>query len=75
MDGLQQLHYETRQRGLAQAQRVLVLADGAVWIWKLAEDRFADDLALVSRTLRGGRYPTLTVTVAMLDCRAPSESL
>ena len=38
----QQLYYEARARGLAQAERVLVIADGAVWIWKLAEDRFKD---------------------------------
>jgi hypothetical protein len=39
---MQQLYYEARARGLAQAQRVLVLADGAVWIWNLVEDRFKD---------------------------------
>jgi len=36
----QQIYYEARVRGLAQAERVLVLADGAVWIWNLVEDRF-----------------------------------
>ena len=41
---MQQLYYEARARGLAQAQRVLVLADGAVWIWNLVEDRFKDAL-------------------------------
>jgi hypothetical protein len=35
-----QLYYEARVRGMAQAQRVLVLADGAVWIWNLVKDRF-----------------------------------
>jgi hypothetical protein len=39
---MQQLYYEARARGLAQAQRVLVIADGAVWIWNLFEDRFKD---------------------------------
>jgi hypothetical protein len=39
---LQQLYYEARVRGLAQAQRVLVIADGAVWIWNLVEDRFQE---------------------------------
>lgn len=38
----QQLYYETRARGLTQAQRVLVVADGAVWIWNLVQDRFQD---------------------------------
>lgn len=37
-----QLHYEARVRGLGQAQRVLVIADGAVWIWNLVEDRFSE---------------------------------
>jgi len=39
---IQQLSYEARARGLAQAQRVLVIADGAVWIWNLVEDRFKE---------------------------------
>jgi hypothetical protein len=38
----QQLYYEARARGLAQAERVLVIADGAVWIWNLVEDRFKE---------------------------------
>lgn len=39
---VQQLYYEARARGLTQAERVLVLADGAVWIWNLVEDRFQE---------------------------------
>jgi predicted membrane protein len=39
---MKQLYYEARQRGLTQAQRVLVIADGAVWIWNLVEDRFQE---------------------------------
>ncbi len=35
-----QLYVEALQRGLCQAESVLVLADGAVWIWNLAKDRF-----------------------------------
>lgn len=35
-----QLHHEAIQRGLGQAQEVLVIADGALWIWNLAADRF-----------------------------------
>ncbi len=37
-----QLHREAIQRGLGQAQQILVIADGAVWIWNLAKDRFAN---------------------------------
>ena len=37
-----QLYAEALQRGLSQAESVLVLADGAVWIWNLAENRFKD---------------------------------
>ena len=35
------LFAETQRHGLAQAQKVLVIADGALWIWNLAGDRFA----------------------------------
>jgi len=37
-----QLYAEALQRGLAKAKSVLVLADGAVWIWNLAKNRFKD---------------------------------
>jgi len=36
-----QLYAEALRRGLNQAKTVLILADGAVWIWNLVEDRFA----------------------------------
>jgi hypothetical protein len=32
---------EARRRGLGQAPRVYVVADGGVWIWNLVTDRFA----------------------------------
>ena len=35
-----QLYAETLQRGLLQAEHVLILADGAIWIWAIADDRF-----------------------------------
>jgi hypothetical protein len=36
-----QLFAEAQRQGLAQAAKVLVIADGAAWIWNLAGDRFA----------------------------------
>jgi hypothetical protein len=43
IDGLRtQLQAEALRRGLGQAAGVLVIADGAVWIWRLADDRFKD---------------------------------
>ena len=36
------LYAEALRRGLNQARRVYVVADGAVWIWNLVEDRFSD---------------------------------
>jgi hypothetical protein len=36
----QQLYAESVRRGLLQAAHVLILADGAVRIWNIAEDRF-----------------------------------
>ena len=38
----EQLHAEALRRGLGQAAGALVLADGAAWIWRLADDRFKD---------------------------------
>ncbi len=35
-----QLYAEALRRGMAQAENVLILADGAVWIWKMVSDRF-----------------------------------
>ncbi len=37
-----QLYREALARGLGQAQLVLVIADGALWIWNLAQDRFPE---------------------------------
>jgi hypothetical protein len=36
----EQLFAEAQRHGLAQAQKVLVIADGALWIWNLTGDRF-----------------------------------
>jgi hypothetical protein len=38
----QQLHAEARRRGLGQAAGALVIADGAAWTWRLADDRFLE---------------------------------
>jgi hypothetical protein len=35
------VHAEALRRGLAQARRVFVVADGGVWIWNIVEDRFS----------------------------------
>lgn len=37
----EQLFAEAQRHGLAQADKVLVIADGALWIWNLTGDRFA----------------------------------
>jgi hypothetical protein len=36
----EQLHAEALRRGLGQAAGVLVIGDGGVWIWRLADDRW-----------------------------------
>ena len=41
---MKQLYFEARARGLGQAHQVLVIADGAVWIWNLVADRFQEAL-------------------------------
>jgi hypothetical protein len=35
-----QLWLEAQRRGLAQAQQVIVIGDGAHWLWKMAEEHF-----------------------------------
>ena len=37
-----QLYREALARGCSQAKEVLVIADGAIWIWNAAHDRFPD---------------------------------
>jgi len=39
---LRQLYHQALACGLGQAQEVLVIADGAVWIWNAVQDRFPD---------------------------------
>ncbi len=36
------LHWEALRRGLGRAQWILVVGDGAPWIWNVAADRWAD---------------------------------
>jgi hypothetical protein len=36
----EQLHAEALRRGLGQAASALVIGDGAVWIWRLADERW-----------------------------------
>lgn len=39
---MKQLHREAMRRGLGQAKPVLVIADGAVWIWNAVQDRYSE---------------------------------
>lgn len=43
----QQLRAEAMRRGLGQAARVILIADGAPWIWALGQDRFPEALQRV----------------------------
>ena len=43
LDGFRkQLYAEALIRGLSQAEEILILGDGAAWIWNIAKDRFKD---------------------------------
>jgi hypothetical protein len=60
---------EARRRGMGRAKYVYLVMDGALWLWDLAEDRFAqaiktldfhharDHLWLVANTLHGENTP------------------
>ena len=41
------IYAEARRRGLDHAQSVIVLGDGARWIWNLAEEHFPDAIQIV----------------------------
>jgi len=48
IDGLrEQLRAEATRRGLGQALCVILMGDGAPWIWKLGDDRFPEALQRV----------------------------
>jgi len=36
------LHWEALRRGLGRAKQILVVGDGALWIWNVAADRWAE---------------------------------
>jgi hypothetical protein len=84
-----QIWAEASRHGLGTAQDVLIVADGAVWIWKLAEDRFPharqrldayhakQHLWVVADALHGAGSPAarawVTPLLAKLDQGKPLE--
>ncbi len=38
----EQLHAEAMRHGLGKAEKVVVMGDGAAWIWNMAKDRFKE---------------------------------
>jgi len=41
------VYAEALRRGLVQAERVYVVADGGVWIWNIVEDRFSQAIGVL----------------------------
>jgi hypothetical protein len=87
IDGLrEQLYAEALRRGLGQAAGALVISDGAVWIWRLADDRFPEarqrldfyhavqHLAAVGRTLFGQDQAKLKAWLKPLVKQLKNES-
>lgn len=82
----QQMHGEALRRGLGQAASVLVIGDGAVWIWRLAEDRWpqagqrldfyhaVQHLAAVGRALWGEDQAKLRAWLKPLVRQLKSQS-
>ena len=72
------LYAEALRRGLEQAKRVYVIADGAVWIWRLAEEHFpgsvgeldfyhaSEHLWALARVLHDGKEEAARAWVAPL---------
>lgn len=82
----EQLYAEALRRGLGQAAGALVIGDGAVWIWRLADDRFkgarqrldfyhaVEHLAAVGRALFGEDQGKLKAWLKPLVRQLKSES-
>jgi|SRR5579864_1285482 len=82
----EQLHAEALRRGLGQAAGVLVIGDGAVWIWRLAGDRWpqarqrldfyhaVQHLAAVGRALFGEDQERFRVWLKPLVRQLKNES-
>jgi hypothetical protein len=82
----EQLHAEALRRGLGQAAGALIIADGALWIWRLADDRWpqarqrldfyhaVQHLAAVGRALFGEDKAKLTVWLKPLVRELKSHS-
>jgi transposase len=45
----QRVEREAKRRGFSQAPRQVVIGDGALWIWNLAEELFPQALQIVDR--------------------------
>lgn len=43
----ERIYGEAKRRGLDRAQRVVILGDGAVWIWNIADECFPDAIQIV----------------------------
>lgn len=41
------LHWETMRRGVGRAKEILVVGDGAAWIWNVTADRWKDATELL----------------------------
>ena len=87
IEGLrEQLHAEALRRGLGQAASALVIGDGTVWIWRLADDRFpqarqrldfyhaVQHLAAVGRALFGEDQAQLKAWLKPLVQQLKNES-
>lgn len=82
----EQLYAEALRRGLGQAAGALVIGDGAVWIWRLADDRFkearqrldfyhaVEHLAAVGRALFGEDQSKLKAWLKPLVRQLKNES-
>lgn len=82
----EQLHAEALRRGLGQAAGALVIGDGAVWLWRLAADRWpqarqrldywhaVEHLAAVGRARFGGNTAALQAWLGPLKRQLKNQS-
>jgi hypothetical protein len=68
------IYTEAVRRGLDRAQQVVVIGDGAPWIWKIAEEHFPDALQIVDLYHARQKMAELAKLAVSSDWKAWTEA-
>lgn len=70
----QRIYREAVRRGLDHAQQVVVIGDGAPWIWKIAEEHFPEAVQIVDLYHARQKIAELAKLVVSSDWKAWAEA-